>query len=159
MISFRFSFCVGRLEKIKILPNLIRKLDLTERSVNIAIYSESVNFERKPTVVVIHGWKGPFNMDFEHTNDEETSNDLNDFLPSHYDYKLKHVGDAFKENHDVNVVVVKWGAGFISSYDAFIFNLPNIAMEVAVFLDKNLGTNPVLWRNLTIVGHSLGMFF
>lgn len=125
---------------------------MSERSVNIAVTSREEKFEERPTVVIIHGWKGPFNMDFEHI----TSDDQDDFLPSHFSYRLEHIGDAFKIRYDVNVVLVKWGAGLISSYDAFIFNLPDLAQEVATYLDQKLGTNPVLWKNLTIIGHSLG---
>lgn len=137
--------------------------------INIVISSKEKKFKERPTVLVIHGWKGPFNIDLDDDIDFAIQNmtidenfevvaqdSLFPFIPSYYSYELNHVADAFKNHHDVNVILVKWGAGFILSYDSYVYNLPEIAKEVASYLDEILGDNSILWKNLTIVGHSLG---
>lgn len=113
----------------------------TEKHIDIVIPQTQQKFDERPTVVLIHGWKGVVDT---HRYFHFSSQGFDD------------IGRTFEKYHNVNVVRVEWGNGVVSSYGTAVRNLPEMAQEVATFLDEKLGKSPVLWRNLTIVGHSLG---
>lgn len=90
----------------------------------------------KPTVVVIHGWKGYSNSP-----------------PSKNFYEIEKI---FKRSYNVNVIRVEWEIGFLATYATAVAALPGITVILTHELEKKLEQDPILWRNLTIIGHSLG---
>jgi pimeloyl-ACP methyl ester carboxylesterase len=140
-MKFRMFVCFGGLGKLDVEPEaFIKKME--QYSVDFVISTEEMKFEQRPTVVLIHGWKGFFQSE----KDPEPSSQSFD-----------NIRRAFLNKHDVNAVAVKWKAGQFATYGTDVHFLPQIAKRVAAYLDEKLGTNPVLWKNLTIVGHSLGI--
>jgi pancreatic triacylglycerol lipase len=64
---------------------------------------------------------------------------------------------AYLTNHDVNVVVASWGGGAKTPcYNWAARRVPKIGAVVAEFLDFMLGSDESTWKELTVVGHSLG---
>lgn len=108
--------------------------------VNIEIPEDQQKFTERPTVVLIHGWTGIWNINQVILSDPE----------------LNVVSDAFYQHHDVNVVKVKWSGEGGNLYPFAAAAVPNIAKEVAAFLDAKLGNNSDLWRKLLVAGFSLG---
>lgn len=95
-------------------------------------------FETRPTIVFIHGW-----ITFLSKSDSESG-------------EFTSIVGAYKKFHPnrFNLVVVNWDGGSIvypMNYIRF-----NVAPKVAEFLDEKLGWNEKAWRNLKIIGHSLG---
>lgn len=144
-MKFRMFICFAGLGKLDLeTESFMKKVEDTPYSVDIIISPEEMKFDERPTVVLIHGWKGPFHS--EKPLDSSSPN-------------FDNIFNAFVKQHDVNAVAVKWKPGQFTTYGTDVHFLPQIAKKVAAFLDEKLGTNPVLWRNLTIVGHSLGIVF
>lgn len=109
-------------------------------ALNIEIPENQQNFTERPTVVLIHGWTGIWNM--------------NQVILNIPDFNM--IGDEFIKSHDVNVVKIKWNVKGGNLYPYAAAAVPNIAKEVAEFLDAKLGKNPDLWQKLVVAGHSLG---
>jgi pimeloyl-ACP methyl ester carboxylesterase len=105
----------------------------TRHSTRIEGPEDHKSYVDRPTVVAIHGW-------------------MNNFDESLIGLRFGVVPKVFK-NLDVNLVKVIWFAGV---YDSAVSEAPDIARTVADYLDKKLGKDQKLWKQLTIVGHSLG---
>jgi pimeloyl-ACP methyl ester carboxylesterase len=69
---------------------------------------------------------------------------------------FQKIGDQYEKDEDVNYVRANWKNGFWYGYDAAVQALEGIGRGLAIWLDKKLGTDPILFRNMTIIGHSLG---
>jgi pimeloyl-ACP methyl ester carboxylesterase len=136
--------CFGGLGKVDLeTETFIKKVEQAQYSVDFVIPPEEMKFEERPTVVLIHGWKGLFHSEK---------------APEASSHSFDNIRKAFLKQHDVNAVGVKWKRGQFATYGTDVHFLPHIGKKVAAYLDEKLGTNPVLWRNLTIVGHSLGIY-
>lgn len=70
--------------------------------------------------------------------------------------EFHRIAETFQNGYDVNVVQIIWETGAFSTYNEAIRQVPGMALHVAEYLDNKLSYHPILWRNLTIVGHSLG---
>jgi Lipase len=92
-------------------------------------------FKKRPTRVLIHGWSifGRSNFGL-----------IEDVYKKLYDEKF-------------NIVKVMWGAMPFVYKDAVDYIRNTVSNEVAKYLDNNLGKNETLWKQLKIVGHSLGL--
>ena len=108
--------------------------------VDIEIPKDQRKFTERPTVVLIHGWTGVWN--------------INQIILTGPGFDI--IRDVFYKHHNVNVVKVKWSGGGGNLYPFAAAAVPNIAKKVAAFLDVKLGKNPHLWRTLLVAGHSLG---
>lgn len=96
------------------------------------------DYARRPTRVLIHGWPGLFGGKAD---------------------GMKIIEDAYKKHHngknEKNVVIVTWNPGSILFHIARNYCF-TVAEKIARMLDSSLGTDEALWKNLTIVGHSIG---
>lgn len=71
------------------------------------------------------------------------------------DSKFNLIERVYRERHkDFNIIVVDW-LKLGAYYDSYKF-VPEVAGRVAEKLDEVLGNNEKAWRDLKIVGHSLG---
>lgn len=124
---------------------------LTRQSINIMIDPYEEKFTERPTVVLIHGWI---------VSGVSPGKSLE---KSRIIFNLKVVGsefhkiaETFRYAYDANVVQIIWNTGAFSTYNEAIRQVPGMALYVAEYLDKKLSNYPILWKNLTIIGHSLG---
>lgn len=109
-------------------------------SMSIDIAPEERKFTERPTVVTVHGWR-------KYLNFRRGTLKAN---------KFQMVPNTFKKLYNVNVVTIRWKNGFFYGYNAASEATEGIGRNVAAYLNRKLLENLVLWRNLTIVGHSLG---
>lgn len=116
--------------------SFVKNIEGAQKKVEILIPPADQKFQERPTVVFIHGWIGYF---------KTLSETKFDKLPEY-----------FGRIHNVNVVTVRWETGSLSTYSAAVYLLPEVAKDIAAYLDEKLGGDPTLWSNLTIVGYSLG---
>lgn len=99
------------------------------------------DFQVKPTRVLIHGFQvfGP----------SKRGN-----LFGEDDFK-KTLVNKYLSMRNYNSVSVRWTVQTFG-YNPAVNNVPIIAKQIAKFLDLKLKNNTVQWKNLKIVGHSLG---
>ena len=101
--------------------------------VNDTIIVEGFDKE-KPTRVIIHG-----------------------FWNSHNSRINKAMKEVYENHYDVNLVIVNYSR--ISRdvcYKIARSRVPILARKIAYFLDKLLGDDEWQWKNLIVIGHSLG---
>ena len=110
-------------------------------SLQMEIPEDEQLFKDRPTVVGIHGWKG-------FTNFRRNENAMGK--------GFQMVSDMYKRHKNVNYVSAKWVNGFSYGYNASVLALEAIGHGIVNWLDINLGYDKDIWRNLTIVGFSLG---
>lgn len=125
--NLRAFVCVAELSTIE------TRFDIpgqTEYTVIKGDYTEA-QYNDRPTRVIIHGFMG--------------ASDSSDF---------KEIEKAYRKL-DVNIVIVKWSRGSLY-YTAALDYVPKVGAQIAKFLDKHLGTNEKSWKDLKLVGHSLG---
>lgn len=100
------------------------------------------DFAKRPTRVLIHGWPGLFGS-----------------IISGKPNGVDHIRDAYKKFHtgdnEKNIVLVLWDPASIFFHVAREYSFV-VAEKVSRMLDTSLGDNKLAWKNLTIVGHSLG---
>jgi hypothetical protein len=109
--------------------------------VSFGIEDWEKRWNERPTVVTIHGWRNYFNV--------RRGNIL---IPDN----TKMISDQFKAIYDVNVVRVSWKNGFWYGYEGAAKAVEGIGRKVAAWLNSEVGNADVIWRNMTIIGHSLG---
>ena len=120
--------CVAELSSIQMPFDIPGQVEFT---IIEGEYTEA-QFKDRPTRVIIHGFMG--------------ASDTSDF---------KAIENAYRKRNNVNIVTVKWSKGSIY-YTAALLFVPVVGADIAAFLDKSLGTNDKAWRDLKLVGHSLG---
>ena len=69
---------------------------------------------------------------------------------------FQKIGDAFEKHHDVNLVRADWKNGFYYGYNAAVIALDFIGRKIAEYLNEKLTRDRAAWRNLTVIGFSLG---
>jgi hypothetical protein len=111
-------------------------------SMKFLIHPWERKWKERPTVVLVHGFGG--------YSDSRRSGGLT------FGSCCGDLAKAFKKNHDVNVVEVKWKNGFWYGYDGAVKIIGELGQEIASWLNDKLGHDLVAWKNLTIVGASLG---
>ncbi|KAK4887578.1 hypothetical protein RN001_003849 [Aquatica leii] len=84
-------------------------------------------------VLIIHGW-----------------------LQSEDGYKMQELKDAYLDRLDVNVVIVGWNKLAVDLYSRATCKLPKIAKIVATFLYTTSQQTGVDFKDIHVVGHSLG---
>jgi pimeloyl-ACP methyl ester carboxylesterase len=70
-----------------------------------------------------------------------------------------NIKNVLEEFHDVNVVIIRWQIKWFGTYIYAVQQVPWMADHVAAFLDETFGSDKILWKNLTLVGHSVGAHF
>lgn len=119
--------------------------------VDIVSANTDEEFQTKPTRVLIHGWSPSSlrddSQDHEFSDDKISDNGEFDAIESAY--KKYHKGE-------INLVIVKWSIGSMSYSAAQAYAKDRVAVSLANYLDRKLSTNESVWRNLKIIGHSLG---
>jgi hypothetical protein len=99
-------------------------------------------WKERPTVVLVHGWGGYFGS--------RRSGGL--VLGA----CCSDLTKAFKRYHNVNAVEVKWKNGFWYGYNGAVQIIEELGRRISSWLNDKLGHDLVAWKNLTIVGSSLG---
>lgn len=100
------------------------------------------DFAKRPTRVLIHGWPGLFGSISGSKADG-----------------MKLIENAYKKHHsgedEKNVVIVTWNPGSIFFHVAREYCFV-VADEIARMLDSSLGADETSWKNLIVIGHSIG---
>lgn len=95
------------------------------------------DFSSKPIRVLIHGYKSGISLDATQ--------------------KFDDIERAYESHHkNLNLVTVKWNSGSLLYKPSSKYAAENVSIALAKYLDENLGTDEKAWRNLKIIGHSLG---
>lgn len=110
-------------------------------SINFDIEPKDERWKERPTVVTIHGWRGYVNF-------------RKGFLALGQGFQK--IGNQFGKHHNVNLVRADWKNGFYYGYNAAVLALKAIGKSIATYLNEKLGHDEVAWRNLTVIGFSLG---
>lgn len=112
--------------------------------ISFLIPKSEMKFTIRPTVVIIHGFQGFLSLFSKRV-----------FLSLAADFQ--QIGDNFVNNQNVNLVRAMWKNGFLYGYNEAVKVLKDVGQKVSTYLNAKLGDNDVLWNNLTIVGHGLGV--
>lgn len=157
LVFFRlalFTICVASLENSSE-DECQSELDLTTSSELkyfrafvrfVGDYSDD-QFQERPTRILIHGCK---ECRWFISSEELGS------ISSSYDFK--EVSQAYKANHAeaFNVVELEWSAGSFSYNKNSQYIRNDVARTLANYLQEKLGSNKERWKDLKIIGHSLG---
>lgn len=101
----------------------------------IELQTENTNlqFKSRPTRVFIHGWAGL----------------------SYSTKSFSIIKKTYENLFKVNIIDVRWNPGSPLFHVAREYAM-GVGKKVAKFLDRKLGRSLKPWRNLKIIGHSMG---
>lgn len=92
-------------------------------------------------MIGIHGWRGYVNFRKGYLS---------------LGQGFQKIGDNFGKHKDVNFVRANWKNGFFYGYNAAVLALEGIGRSMATWTNTKLGSNQQAWKNLTVIGFSLG---
>jgi hypothetical protein len=108
-----------------------------QMSLNIPI--EERKWTERPTVVVVPGWPA-----------------YTQFRRSKFGGCCKALVEAFREHYDVNAVEVTWKNGLNKGYDTVVQAIEPLGRRISKWLNTQLGHNATLYKEMTLIGASLG---
>lgn len=110
----------------------------------INIPKEERKFKERPTVVTVHGFQGWMQL-------------FSRGVFWSFGTNFATLPATFRKYTNTNVIECKWRNGFFYGYEAAIEAAEGVGRKIAKYLNDALGDDLVLWKNLTIVGNSLGV--